>query len=358
MYKKNKITFILGSMAGGGAERVISNLAEYYHDRKIDVDIITLLNDRVDYDLPNNVNIVYLSAKNTMKIFKPFVWLWKIRNYVKSEPSDLIVSFFAKINIIVLLALLGLKIPVFISERNDPTADNRGIVVKYLTYFLYPLSTGIVFQTKHAKNCFPNYIQNKSAIIPNPVNIKFDFSREKELSKTIVSVGKLMEQKNHKLLINAFSLIADKYPEYKIQIYGEGKLREELERLIVEKKLENRVFLMGRTKDVFDKVYNADMFILSSNYEGLSNALLEAMMLETPVISTNCAGSNELIEDGKNGRLVEINNIESMALAIEDTINNYDAAIKRAVYAKNQVKNFSANKICKQWNDFFKEMIC
>ncbi|MCF3942623.1 glycosyltransferase [Oceanobacillus alkalisoli] len=355
MSKINKITFILGSMAGGGAERVISNLTEYYHNQSVNIEILTLLNDRLDYELPKGVKINYLSAKNSSGVFRPIAWLWKIRRYVKSEQPDVIVSFFAKINILVLFALLRSDIPVFVSERNDPNADNRGLIVKYLTFILYPLSTGIIFQTKHAKDCFPKHIQRKSTIIANPINIKFDFTKKKTLNNTIISVGKLMEQKNHKLLINAFSLIAEKYPVYKLCIYGEGELREELKELIIEKKLENRVFLMGRTKDVFHVVYNADMFILSSNYEGLSNALLEAMMLETPVISTNCAGSNELIEHGMNGILVNINDLESLALAIEDIINNYDDAVTRATIAKKQVLNFSSDNICEKWDDFLKK---
>lgn len=349
---KGKMTFILGSMAGGGAERVTANLVKYFVAQDYSVQIIMLLNDRVDYQLPKEVKLTYISTENRNKFIKPLIWMKELRKHLKASKPNTVISFFSKINLLVLLASLGLKSPVFISERNDPKSDNRGNLIKILTFILYPISKGIIFQTKHAKSCFPKMIQRKSTIIPNPINIKFDFSKEKKLNNTIIAVGKLMAQKNHKLLINAFSLIANKYPEYKIEIYGEGELRMQLTSLISEKKLEDKVFLKGRSSDIYKKIYNSDIFVLSSNYEGLSNALLEAMMLKTPVISTKCAGSNEIIQDGETGRLVEVNNHIELANAIDQTIINYGKAVHMAENASNQMTLFSLENICEKWESF------
>ncbi|AVR00350.1 hypothetical protein OBCHQ24_15510 [Oceanobacillus iheyensis] len=349
-----KVTFILGSMAGGGAERVISNLSEYYCTMNYDVNIITLLNDQVDYDLPDNVSLKYISTDKNRGISKVVKWVTTLRKILIKEKPDIVISFFAKINILVLLASILLKVPIFLSERNDPKLDNRGFVVKYLTYLLYPLSKGIIFQTKHAQACFPKYIQRKSTIIPNPINVKYDFSSDKKLNHTIISVGKLMEQKNHKLLIEAFASIANKYPDFKLKIYGEGVLRYSLLKLISEKNLEGRILLMGREPKIFNAIYNADLFVLSSNYEGLSNSLLEAMALETPVISTNCAGSNELIIDYKTGRIVNKNDSKALSSAIEFMINNYEEAKSMAKRAKKTVSGFSLISICKKWDSFTK----
>lgn len=352
----NKITFILGSMAGGGAERVISNLAEYYYEKNKKVQIITLLNDRVDYKLPEGIELKYINTDNVKSIYKPFMMLWNLRKYIKSERPSVMISFFAKINIIVLLASIGLKIPVFISERNDPKEDNRGTIVKCLTFLLYPLSKGVIFQTNHAKNCFPKYIRRKSTIIPNPVNIKIDFPYGKQRNKIIIAVGKLMEQKNHKLLINSFSKFVKSFPEYQLHIYGDGELKGKLQKMINEKKLNDKVFLKGRTFGIFEAIYNADLFVLSSNYEGLSNALLEAMMLGTPVISTDCAGSNEIITDGINGKLVKVGDTSGLSNAIIYMIDNYDNALLMANNAKEKIeKNFSQDVVLKKWNEFINQ---
>jgi len=350
---QKNITFILGKMAGGGAERVVSYLTDYYASKEqYSVKVIVLLSNRIDYKLPENVELVYLSAEGRKGFLRPFIWFHKLRKEIKENKQNIIISFFAKINLLVLIASFGIKASIYISERNDPRRDNRGSLIKFLTFILYPFSKGVIFQTKHAKRCFPKWVQNKSVIIPNPVNIDFNFSKRKSLNKTIVAVGKLMEQKNHELLINAFAAITEDYPDYKLEIYGEGKLRNHLNKLIIEKKLNDRVYLKGRTTDVFNIVYNANLFVLSSNYEGMSNALLEAMMLETPVISTNCAGSDELVVNGETGKIVDINDCNQLANAIAESLNHYPKAEKMAQNAKRQVERFTLEKICNRWNSF------
>lgn len=347
-----KITFILGSMAGGGAERVVSNLAKFYDSKHYKINIILLLNNRVDYQLPQSVKLTYISADDRCGLMKPFVWLKRIRKELKKSNPSIIVSFFAKINLLVLLSAFGMNAPIYISERNDPQRDGRGVIIKLLTFLLYPLSKGVIFQTNHAKSCFPKVIQNKASVIPNPIDIDFDFSKNKKLNKSVVAVGKLMEQKNHKLLIEAFGDVCDDFPEYKLYIYGEGELKNKLVKLINKKNLQNNVFLQGRTKNIFDAVYHADLFVLSSNYEGLSNALLESMMLETPVVSTNCAGSNEIIIDGFNGSLAEVNDRLGLANAIKENLKNYEKSRAMAKNAKKSVENYSLNKVCISWDNF------
>ena len=348
------IIFILGSMAGGGAERVMSNLAQYYSERGYNVKIITLLNDKIGYELPHDVVIRHLSTDNAKPPLKPLMWVKKLRHIFKLERPDIIVSFFCKINLLVLISSLGLRTPVFISERNDPKSDNRSSLITLLTYLIYPLSKGIIFQTEHAKACFPKIIQRKSIVLPNPINIKFNFERDKKLTKTIVAVGKLMEQKNHVLLISAFRFVLKDFPDYRLHIYGDGPLKDFLNETIRRYEIQDSVILKGKTNDIFNVVYNADLFVLSSNYEGLSNALIEAMFLETPVISTRCAGSTELIEDGISGRLVSIGDSRELADAIIESITDYSHSVSMAENGKRAVEGFTAEKICVQWSEFLK----
>lgn len=353
---RKKIVLITGSMSGGGAERVLSNLANHYVNKGFSVDIITLLDNKVGYDLPKEVTLKHISTKKNKNIVKPFKWMKEIRTHLKKSKNNIVISFFSKINLLSLIATFGLSIPIYISERNDPKNDGRSIFISLLTYLLYPFSRGIIFQTHYAKECFPQYIQRKSTVIPNPVNIDFDFSKKRLYKKRIVSVGKLMEQKNHKMLIEAFDLFIRKFPDYTLHIYGQGHLRETLANLIDKKGLTDQIILEGRTNKVFDIVYNAELFVLSSNYEGLSNALIEAMLLGTPVISTRCAGSTELIKNGVSGQLVDINDYKNLSIKMEEAINNYEKSKSMALHAQESLTDFTDDKVFKMWDNFILNM--
>lgn len=345
-----KIMFVLGSMQGGGAERVISILANHYTSLGFSVEIVTLLDNKVGYKLNKKITLTYLSTSNVNSFLKPYYWVKNFRTNIKKSKPDIVVSFFAKINLITLISTFKTNSLVYISERNDPRKDNRSFLIKCLTYLLYPLSDGVIFQTKYAKNTFPKNVQKKSYIIPNPIDINFDSSIEKKNMSKIVTVGKLMKQKNHKMLIEAFNLIENRIPNINLEIYGDGELRPQLLEQIESLGLNNRIHLKGKTNDVFNIVYNSKLFVLSSDFEGMSNALLEAMVLETPVVTTDCSGTDEIIEDKINGRIVEVHNTQKLAEAILDMLENYDEARAMAKNAKETVKDFSVENSYSKWD--------
>lgn len=344
---KKKIAFIIGSMRRGGAERVISILANDYADRGWEVQIITLLDNRNDYVLKDSINVINITDNSKSRIQQLPIWLIELRRVFKKFDPDVIVSFIARINILSLISSLGLNKKVTISERNDPKSDGRTLIVKMATYILYPLSEAIVFQTNWARSCFPKYIQRKGVIIPNPVEIRVKATDKKE--NKIVAVGRLIEQKNHKLLINAFSKVLEVYPDYKLYIYGEGRLRNELTNQIKNLNLTNSIFLPGNVLNIHEKISDAKLFVLSSDYEGLSNALLEAMMMGIPCISTSCAGSNEIINDGENGLLVPIGSEEKLADAMELLILNQKLASQLSKEALKTSRVFDSKNIICKW---------
>ena len=345
--KVRKITFLIGSMGRGGAERVISILANSYAERGWKVDILLLLDNRCDYKLNNNINLIPICDKDKSRIRQLPKWLTSIRAYVVQNKPKVIVSFIARINIITILACVGLNQHIIVSERNDPKSDGRSIFVRIATYLLYPLADGVVFQTKWAQSCFSKKIRNKSAIIPNPINITIEATQIKK--KKLVTVGRLREQKNHSMLINAFEKVYQDYPDYELYIYGEGKLREVLTRQVHKLKLTEAVFLPGNVSDIHEKMADAELFVLSSNYEGLSNALLEAMMMGLPCISTDCAGSNEVIENEKNGLLVPVGDTNKLANAMKRLIADKDFARELGNNAKRSSKFYSAEKVIGKW---------
>lgn len=346
---KRRIVFLIGSMRRGGAERVISLLANNYAERGWEVDILTLLDDNNEYKLNRSINVISIGNEDNSRISQLPKWIKGIRKYVIEKKPDRIVSFIARINIITLLSCIGLKQRIIVSERNDPKKDGRSALVRMATYILYPLADSVIFQTTWAKACFPNRIQRRSRVIPNPINVTIETAINKE--KKIVAVGRLAEQKNHSLLISAFKKVYNEYPEYKLCIYGEGGLREKLTKQIHELDLTNAVYLLGNVSNIHERIADAEVFVLSSNYEGLSNALLEAMLMGLPCISTNCAGSNEVIINDTNGIIVEIGNEEQLAMAIRELINNKEKAYNLGKNGKKTVQGMKIENIISMWEE-------
>ncbi len=343
----SKITFVIGGMSRGGAERVISILANYYAEFGWNVDIVVLLFNKVEYKLNNKIHLIDMTMKTQNKITSAARWVLLFRNYVKRNDPDVIVSFVARINVVVLLATLGLGKKIIISERNDPAMDGRSRFLDTVTKVVYKKAKRIVFQTKRAANHFKGTILKNSVIISNPIAV--ECPAHDRTNNKIVAVGRLAEQKNQKMLIDAFSDVVKKYPEYKLWIYGEGTLRNQLETKIKELHLENKVFLPGNIPDIHQNIADAAMFVLSSNYEGLSNALLEAMMMGIPCISTECAGSDEYIKNGINGLLVPVGDKEKMVVAIERLIEDVALRTSIGIAGKQSVEQCDSKIVMKKW---------
>lgn len=343
-----KICFFIGGMARGGAERVISILANHYVEQGHIVYIVMLLTDRVEYELNSQIKVINLSRKDKTYCHNAFFWLKHIRSFVNRVRPDITVAFAARIAILVQLACIGLKQNIIVSERNDPAKDGRSIWVKLLTNILYPMCNCVIFQTERAKSRFSYKIQSKSRVIPNPIKVYCYAANENP--KKIVAVGRLAEQKNHKLLIDAFFDISFN-TDYELWIYGEGNLRKELEAYVKDKGIEKRIYFPGNISEIHKNIADARLFVLSSDYEGLSNALLEALMMGLPVISTDCSGVDEVIENGDNGLIVPVGNKKLLTNAMKKVLENNAFKEKIATRAKIKAQEFSADRILEKWDE-------
>ena len=341
-----KIAFFIGSMNRGGAERVISILSKSYAERGYKTDIVMLLSNEVGYELHPNTKVLDFTGNTSSRLKRLPYWIKSIRRYVKEEKPDVIVSFVARINVIVYLATLGLKTRLIVSERNDPRYDGRSVVTDVATKLIYPHVESVVFQTERARRYFKS-VKN-CVIIPNPIQVTREATEEK--TGKIVTVGRLAPQKNQKLLIFALSKVAAKHPDAHLEIYGEGVMRGELTSYVSELGLNDRVFLKGNVTDVHDRISDASVFCLSSDYEGLSNALLEAMMVGLPCLSTNCAGADECISDGKNGFLVDIGDGDSLATRLDTLLSDEQLRRSFAKKAKETSKQFTIDRVMLEWD--------
>lgn len=341
-------------MQSGGAERVMATLCNELSKRH-SVRLLILKETASDYEISERVKIVTGNAGNR-NVCKAVI---AARNQINTWHPDLVLSFMTKSNLITLLAksIASWKVPAVIAERANPYNSNR--IYRAIRKRLYPKADGCVFQTKQAQEYYKDILKCKSEVIRNPLNPDFRVkSFTGTRTKRIVTMGRLSVEKNQKLLIDAFAQIADKYPEYKLEIYGGGPLRNELQCQIEELHLKDRAFLMGRKDNVQQYILDAEIFVLPSNSEGMPNALLESMALGLACISTDCpiGGSAVIIDDEKNGLLVPMNDVNQMAKSIERLIVDTDFASQLRIEAVRVLDDFDTENVCRSWEIYLKSV--
>lgn len=319
-----KIVFYIGSLAKGGAQRVILNLAQSLLQKGYAVTIVTTGKSCEEYPLPKQVKRVYSDIdgeeitgsriRNFLRRCRKLHRIWK------TEQADVIVSFIGKNNFMALLTAWGLSIPVITSVRGEPTQEYYSRGQRLLSKTLMGCSAGIILQTPDAAAYFPKWMQKKIVILDNPLNPEFiDSYEEGERKKEIVTVGRMDPNKNQKLLIDAFGRIEKTFPEYRLILYGDGETYASLQEYVRSLPFGEKVSLPGAAAEIKEKIRKAKLFVLPSNTEGMPNALMEALALGIPCVSTDCpcGGPKRLMEGKHNGILVPVGDVQKMAEAME-----------------------------------------
>ena len=354
-----RILFISSSMGFGGAERVISVVSSELAIRGHEVGIYTTkpTNESV-YPLHPSVRI-YSEEKlgGLADVVK------SIRAFVKKYDPDVVVPFMTYQCIYTVFALLGTKYPVVVCERNDPAVLD-GVNTSKLHFMIrdaaFGLAKGAVFQTNGAKNYFSRSIQKKSAVILNPINesaLIDVFCGERE--NRIVNVGRLNKQKNQALLINAFADISADFPEMTLEIYGDGEEKENLAALSDSLGISHRVHFMGNVSGVAEKIKAARIFAFSSDYEGMPNALAEAMALGLACVSTDCSpgGARMLIDDNENGRLVGIGDKKALADALREMCSDETYARRLGEQALLIREKLKIDSVVDKWEEYLSTFV-
>lgn len=359
------IVFFTLSMMRGGAEGVIARLCNDCFCKKYRITIVTCMNRPVEYKLDKNINLICLDEEGAVyrNMGERFLNRRKrLQSQLDKIAPDLLISFLPEPNFLILSLREKVSFPVIISVRNDPQKEYQKKIYYALMRIFYPKADGYVFQTKEAGNyfAFSKHIVNTMAIIPNPLGNDFRYLEKAIIrEKKIVHVGRLDSQKNQKMLLQACKQIFEKYPEYILEIYGEGKLRNELEQFRDEHGLKERVIFFGNVPNLRNRIHNAAAFVLSSDYEGMPNALMEAMALGIPVVSTDCpcGGPGYLIEEGKTGKLVPTGNAEELSKAVIDLLNNSQEAEKMALQGMERMKEFYPETIFPMWENYIQRYL-
>lgn len=354
-----RIVFYIGSLAKGGAERVITNLAEHFFRSGYSVFIVTKLLEDDEYAISEGITRIIADItpeeETDSRIRNLYRRIRKLHRIFKEVNPDLIVSFIGKNNLMAVAAAGFLHIPVYVSVRSDPKREiGTGLNYK-LTMLLFAQAAGIILQTNQAKEFFPERLRKKVVILPNSLNPQFVRPwNEKERSKTIVSVGRLDDNKNEQLLIEAFAALYQKFPEWKLDLYGDGENYEKLKQLIMDVHMQDKITLKGNRPNIDTLISDASIFALTSKVEGMPNALIEAMALGLAVVSTDCpcGGPAMLIQNGKNGLLIPVDDKEALIKALEKLMFDQVLRQKMGREAYCIIELLHPDVVNRQWMDY------
>jgi len=356
---------VIHQISAGGAERVLTLLANELCKKGWSVTLLTFDSgsEPVFFELHSGVQHWPLSLMREQggwwKAIKVhFLRPWVLRRAIRKSRPDAVIAFLERMNILTLMATIGLKIPVIVSERNHPVF-NTSKFLSLSRQAVYKMSACLVLQTHDAGAFFSSSIPK--SVIPNPILVPeypAPVLKSEASSQTLVAMGRLCSQKGFDFLLNAFAPLGNKFPDWVLEIWGEGAQRENLENLRDELGLRERVRFPGLTKEHYKTMAEADIFVLSSRYEGFPNVLGEAMACGLPVVSFDCpSGPSEMIQDGVNGLLVPPENIQELSSSLERLMASVELRNTLGEQARKITESYSLDKIVQSWEELIGEVV-
>lgn len=353
-----KILFYINQIYEGGAERVITQLASSFAEAGDEAVLVTSFEHGGEYVFSDKVVRLSLEKEQLRqsRIKRNASRISKLRKIVKAQRPDIVLSFMQEPNFRALIACVGLDCKNVVSVRNDPSREYSGLLGIVVGKILIPLLTDhCVFQTEQARDWFPVTLRRKSSVICNEVAPEFFLNRKNDSDEYWMAAGRLVEQKNYPMMLKAFKLVLRDCPNEALKIFGEGVEGAFLSDLVFRMNLQDNVFLMGQASDMADKMRCAKGFLLSSDYEGMPNALLEAMAIGLPCISTDCpcGGPREMIESGYTGFLVPVGSYDSMAKCMMQVALDKKLAADLGQHAAEKAMDYYPAAVFKRWKDCF-----
>ena len=358
-----KILFVIPALVGGGAERVMVTLANNLSQNH-DVEILTLTSTDCFYELNNKVTVEGLGCcvnkrnfitRTFTRVKVAFKAFFGLKKAIKDKKTDVVIGFLNSVSqqLLLLKMFSKMKCKLIVSERADP--NERSFFCRWFERNFYPRADVVVCQGTKAAEFFKEKHRKKIVIIPNPIcadAIPPIFEGQRK--KTIVGVGRLAEQKNFAMLISAFSKLDEKFSDYKLEIYGAGPLENQLNDQIKALGLTEKAFLMGAKKNVMFEIADASLYVMSSNFEGFPNALVEAMATGLPVISTDfpTGVASEIVKE-ENGIVVSIKDEQALLNAMEEILSDEERMKKMSLENRKFLEILKEESVIAMWENIF-----
>lgn len=341
-----RILFVCSGLYGGGAERVVARLSNYFVGEGHQVYIAATKVDK-SYTMNDGVQVRHLKGGHIGIVRN-------LRTISRELHPDVMIAMGTFFNYCAILAKTKGCV-VIGSERTDPAVSGKGFIKRHFRNYMYRFADHLVFQTPDAKAYFPDKIRKRGIVIPNPLSPDLPAPFVGKRSLIIVNFCRLNPAKNIPLLIDSFKTFWIKHPEYSMHIYGEGPQRDELQTYIEKQDMSYQITLYPNNSNVLDVVKDAAMFVSSSSYEGLSNSMLEAMAIGLPTICTACpcGGAKMMIKDGVNGLLVPNRDKDALAQAMIKVAEDQQLAAKLSENAVKIRETLSISKIAQLWESLF-----
>lgn len=351
-----RIAFVLERLGNGGAERVTSALAnELSKNQEFEIHVFTCVKEVKEYKLSNNVKRHNMESNHKGRIITLVNKCNYLRKDIQKIQPDVVISL-ATPKTTILLSMLHFfrKFFFIVSERNDPNQYPKAAILKKLRNFAYRVSDGVVFQTFDAKKYFSEKIQIKSTVIPNPISADLPKRWTEDRRKVIVNFCRLEPQKNIEMLLNAFANVSNDLNEYQLYIYGEGPSKSHLEAVCKKLNLEEKVKFMNFSTQIHLDIIDASLFVSSSNYEGMSNSMLEAIAIGVPTICTNCpiGGARMIIKQNVNGILVPVGDVDQLALEIKRVLLDTNLSHQLSINGVKLRDDLSISLVSQKWLSF------
>ena len=364
------IALLISSLHRGGSERVMSNIAAWLADKGHRVLLVTQYVYEDEYPVPDSVRRILCeppeeeTARGRVRAFA--ARFRRLRNIWKEEKPDVILSFIGKNNVMAVITSLGLSVPVAVSVRSDPAMEYEESSLRKAALLTFRAADAVIVMTNRSREFFPQSMQQKLVVLPNPVSPEFltdlpedgkdaagatDGREGTACGRHIVSVGRVDANKNHRRMIEVFDRISADFPDTDLTVYGDGELLPSLREYASSLPSAGRIFLPGATDRVRSAIDGASLFLLCSDFEGIPNALLEAMALGIPCISTDCpcGGPADLIADGENGLLIPMGDPVALETAMRRVLSDPDLASRLSEGAVKVRERYAPERVLADW---------
>lgn len=365
-----KIIFVIKALnkIKGGAERVLCQVASGLALRGHEIQVISFDVDGGEPSYPLDSSIEYKCLGKTdpyhpTKFFEAMVRIFHLRREIKKQSPDIVIGFMHSAYVLSTVSVVGLKIPVVASEHIVPKHYQGKWIDFFLLALAVRLSRYMTVVLPEIIHMYPWFLRSRIVCIPNPISFRYEeYKRQKRDQKKefiILNIGRFEPQKDHKTLISAFSLLADKFPQWKLKLIGQGNLEKGIRDQIIRKNLEDRVEFLSVTDDISSEYKKADLFVVSSVYESFCLVVAESLAHSLPVVGfSDCFGVNVLVQNGKNGILVSgMNRVVSLAEGMERLMKDDVLRDQLGSAGPESVRAYDLDLVLDRWDSLLRSVI-